>query len=110
MAETYAVLGQAAPSATTETVLLTVPAATQVVTSTLAITNLTGTAAHADLNVRPGGAAVTNAHANLRNATVDAYSTVWLTVGITLAAGDVISVRSDTADALAFSLYGTSIA
>ncbi len=107
--ETYSVLGQAAPTGTTETTLLTVGAAQQVVASTLAICNITANTCHADVNVRPGGAAVANAHANLRNTAIDPYTTLFVTIGLTLAATDVVSVRSDTGNGLAFSLYGTVI-
>lgn len=109
MAEAFAVLGQVAPTDTNETTLLTVASAHQVVASTLVICNLTANTVHADVNVRPAGAVVAAAHAQLRNAAIEPYSSVFLTVGLTLAATDVVSVKTDTANALAFSLYGTSI-
>ncbi len=109
MAETYSVLGQSAPTGTTETTLYTVASSTSVVVSTLTICNITASTAHADVNVRPAGAAVANAHAFLHNAAIDPYSTVTFTVGLTLADTDVISVKTDTANALAFGLYGTVI-
>ncbi len=108
--ETYSVLGQSAPTGTTETTLYTVPAVSSAVVSTLTICNFTASTAHADVNVRPAGASVVNAHAFMRNCAIDPYSTVTFTIGFTLATTDVISVKTDTASALAFAVYGAVIA
>ena len=45
MPTTYKVLGQSNPSATTATVLYTVPSATQAVVSSISVANLTSTSA-----------------------------------------------------------------
>jgi hypothetical protein len=89
--------------------MYTVPAATSVVASTLAICNVTSSSVVCDVNVKPLGAATTAVHALMRSASIDPNATVFLTVGLTLATTDVISVRSATANALAFHLYGTVI-
>ena len=109
MATTYKVLGQANPAATTATTLYTVPAATNAVVSTIVICNQTATAATYRISVRPAGAAQTNAMYVAYDVTVAASDSTALTLGITLAATDVITVYGSTAT-LSFSAYGSEIA
>jgi hypothetical protein len=104
----YKVLGQTAPSATTNTTLETVPAATQVVISTIAVCNRAATAATYRIAVRPAGATLANEHYIAYDATVAANNTTFITVGITLAATDVVTVYASTAN-LSFSAFGTEI-
>jgi hypothetical protein len=99
------VLGQSNPSATTLTTLYTVPSAKEAVVSTISVANLTATAATFRLAVRPAGASITNAHYIGYDITVGASDSTLITVGLTLAATDVISVYASTAN-LAFSAFG----
>ena len=99
------VLGQSNPSATTLTTLYTVPSAKEAVVSTISVANLTSTAATFRIAVRPGGASIANQHYIGYDITVGASDSTLITVGLTLATTDVISVYASTAN-LAFSAFG----
>jgi hypothetical protein len=108
MATTYKVLGQVNPSATTATTLYTVPAATQTVVSTISVCNQAGTAATFRIAVRPGGATLADEHYIVYGATVPASDATFFTLGLTLAATDVVTVYASSAD-LVFNAYGSEI-
>lgn len=109
MPNIYKILGQSAPSATTETVLYTVPAATSTVISTIAICNQAATAATYRIAVRPAAAGSTLAqHWIVFGATVDGSDSTMLSLGITLAAGDTIRVFASTST-MSFSAFGSEI-
>ena len=108
MATTYKVLGQVAPSATTTTTLETVPSATQVVVSTIAVCNRAATAATYRIAVRPAGATLANEHYIAYDAAISANNSTFITIGVTLAATDVITVYASTAN-LSFSAFGSEI-
>ena len=105
MATTYKVLGQSNPSATTATTLYTVPSATQTVVSTIVVCNQAASAATFRIAVRPAGASLANVHYLAYDVTVGAADTTIITVGITLATTDVITVYASTAN-LVFHAYG----
>lgn len=105
MATTYKVLGQSAPAATTNTDLYTVPSATSTVGSTLVIANRS-TSTTFRVAVRPGGAAIENKHYLIYDASVNQYDTVFLTIGMTLSATDIVTVYADSAN-LSFTLFGS---
>jgi hypothetical protein len=108
MPTTYKVLGQSAPSATTLTTLYTVPAATSAVISTIAIANRAGTSGTYRIAVRPAGASVANQHYIVYGATVAASDSILLTLGVTLATTDIISVYASSAD-MSFTAFGSEI-
>jgi hypothetical protein len=108
MPTTYKVLGQVAPSATTATTLDTVPSATQCVVSTIVVCNRAATAATFRVAVRPAGATLSNEHYIAYDSTIAANDIVALTMGITLAATDVVTVYASTAN-LSFSAFGSEI-
>lgn len=108
MATAYKVLGQSAPSATTDTTLYTVPASTQAVVSTISVCNRASAAATFRIAVRPDGAALANQHYVAYDVTVDGNATIPWTIGITLGDTDVITVRASTAN-VSFSAFGTEI-
>ena len=99
------VLGQSNPSATTLTTLYTVPSAKEAVVSTISVANLTATAATFRIAVRPAGASIANQHYIGYDITVGASDSTLITVGLTLAATDVISVYASTAN-LVFQAFG----
>jgi glucose-6-phosphate dehydrogenase assembly protein OpcA len=109
MPTVYKVLGQSNPSATTATTLYTVPSATSTVVSTISVANLTGTAATFRIAIRPAGATLANQHYLAYDVTVAASDTTVMTLGVTLATTDVITVYASTAN-LAFSAFGSEIA
>ena len=110
MATTYKILGQAAPSNTSNTDLYTVGAGKQTVVSTLTITNIGSASANATVYIRKAGATAANANTLLKAAAVAVADFKAITIGITLEATDVITVASSTADALSFQLFGSEMA
>jgi len=108
MATAYKVLGQSNPAATTATTLYTVPASTSTVVSTVVICNQTATAATFRLSVRPAGAAQTTAMYLAYDVTVGASDSTALTLGITMATTDVLTVYGSTAT-LSFTAFGSEI-
>lgn len=108
MATVYKVLGQSAPAATTATTLYTVPAATSTVVSSIVISNRASSSATYRISIRPAGAAQANQHYIAYDVTVGAADSTVLTLGITLATTDVITVYASTAN-LSFSAYGSEI-
>jgi glucose-6-phosphate dehydrogenase assembly protein OpcA len=99
------VLGQINPSATTATTLYTVPSAKSAVVSSLTICNQTASAATFRIAVRPAGATLAAVHYVAYDVTVGASDTTALTLGITLATTDVVTVYASTAT-LSFHAYG----
>ncbi len=108
MANIYKVLGQVAPSATTNTSLYTVPAATSTVCSTLVVCNR-GVSTTFRVAVRPAGAGIANEHYIVYDNYVNAGDSIFFTLGITLATTDVITVYAGHANT-SFNLYGSEIA
>ena len=108
MPTTYKVLGQSNPAATTATSLYTVPASTSTVVSSISICNLASSSATYRIAVRPAGAALANQHYLAYDVTVGASDTTIITVGLTLATTDVITVYSSTAN-LSFAAFGSEI-
>lgn len=102
------VLGQSNPAATTATTLYTVPSGKEAVVSTLVVANLTSTAATFRVAVRPAGAALANQHYVAYDVTVGASDSTALTLGLTLAATDVLTVYASTTT-LAFSAFGAEV-
>ena len=99
------VLGQVNPSATTATTLYTVPSAKSAVISTLTICNQTASAATFRIAVRPAGATLAAVHYVAYDVTVGASDTTALTLGVTLATTDVVTVYASSAT-LSFHAYG----
>ena len=99
------VLGQINPSATTATTLYTVPSAKSSVISSLTICNQASTAATFRVAVRPAGATLAAVHYVAYDVAVGAADTTALTLGITLATTDVVTVYASTAN-ISFHAYG----
>lgn len=108
MPQAHKVLGQSNPAATTLTTLYTVPSATQAVVSTVTICNLASSATTYRIAVRPAGASIANQHYVAYDAALPANDTVTLTLGVALAATDVVSVYAASAN-VAFHAYGVEI-
>jgi hypothetical protein len=108
MANILKVLGQSNPPATTATTLYTVPAANSAVVSTLTVCNQSSSADFFRIAVRPTGATLDPKHYIAYNSVIPALDSISLTIGITLAATDVITVYAGTAN-LSFNLFGTEI-
>jgi hypothetical protein len=109
MAATYKVLGQLAPSATTNTDLYTVGAGKSAVVSTITVCNRAASSATFRIAIRTGGAAISNEDYISYDSTVAANDTTALTLGITLAATDVLTVYASSAT-VSFNAFGSEIA
>jgi len=108
MANAYKVLGQSAPSATTDTDIYTVPSSTEAVISTIVIANRSNSDATYNIAVRPNGATIANEHYVAFSITVGQNDSTALTLGITMDAADVLTVQASSAD-LSFSVFGSEI-
>lgn len=109
MAVSYKILGQSAPSATTETVLYTVPAATETIVSTLTIANRSASDATLRVSVSDNGAATATKDYVVYDLTCAGNGFLAFTLGITLNATDVVRVYASSAN-LSFNLFGSEIA
>jgi len=108
MPQAYKVLGQSAPSATTLTSLYTVPSATSAVVSTITVCNRAAASKSFRLAVRPAGASIADQHYIAYDVVIAANDSTCLTLGLTLAATDVLSVYASAAD-LSFQAFGSEI-
>lgn len=102
----YKVLGQSAPAATTATDVYTVPSGKATVVATLTVCNRGTTAATYRVAVRPAGAALANQHYVAYDANLPGNASDFLTIGMTLAATDVVTVYASTAN-FSFSVFGS---
>jgi hypothetical protein len=98
------VLGQSNPSATTATTLYTVPSGKTAVVSTLVVANLS-TAATYRIAVRVAGATLAASQYIAYDVALSANDSTALTLGITLAATDVLTVYASTAN-VTFTAFG----
>jgi hypothetical protein len=103
----YKILGQAAPANTSNADLYTVPAATEAIVSSIAIANVTATAATYRIYIRDGGAAAADSNALVKDASAAANSTTTIGIGITLSATDVITIQSSISNAITVHAFGT---
>lgn len=108
MAVVYKVLGQSNPAATTATTLYTVPASTSTVVSTITICNQGSGSDTYRIAIRPAGATLAAQHYIAYNGVIPGFDTISLTIGITLATTDVVTVYAGTAN-LSFNLFGSEI-
>jgi hypothetical protein len=108
MPTTYKVLGQSAPSATTATTLYTVPSATSAVVSTINVCNRAVTSDTFRIAVRPAGASLATTHYIAYDTALAGNDAISVTIGISLATTDVITVYAGTAN-LTFSAFGAEV-
>jgi len=108
MATRYKVLGQVAPSATTNTTLYTVPSLKETIVSTLVVTNRGIALTEFDIAVRPGGETLADKHYIAKTVPINGADSTTITIGLTLTAGDVITVYAANAN-LSFSAFGSEI-
>ena len=84
------------------------PSATSAVVSTLVVANRAATAATYRIAIRPTGATVANEHYIAYDVALGASDSTTLTLGITLAATDVVTIYASTANT-SFNLFGSEI-
>lgn len=108
MAIEYKVLGQSAPSATTNTNLYIVPTGKQAIVSTITVANRAGSTATYRLAIRPNGATLSNEHYIAYDVVLAANDTTALTIGLSLGDEDVITAYASSAS-ISFGVFGSEI-
>jgi hypothetical protein len=108
MTTAYKILGQSSPSANTTTTLYTVPSSNVAVVSTMAICNQHSANANVSIAICAANAAVALANHIVKDALITTNDTIFLTLGVTMAATDTIRVTSSTAN-IGFSAFGSEI-
>lgn len=108
MANAFKVLAQSNPAATTDTDIYTVPASTEAVISTIIIANQDVTSDTYDIAIRPNNATLSAEHYIAKGVTVGAADSTTLTLGLTMDAADVLTVRAGGTD-LSFNVFGSEI-
>jgi hypothetical protein len=108
MAEAHKPLAQTNPSAATLTDSYTVPSATSAVVSSIVICNRGGTETSIRISVAVGGAANDNKQYLYYDLPLPANDTFIATIGVTLAATDVIRVYAADAQ-VSFNIFGVEI-
>jgi hypothetical protein len=109
MATSYKTLGQVDLTTTSLTDLVTVGAGKEVVISTIVVANRTATADSFRIAIRTGGDAIANKHYVAFDVPVAANDSTTLTLGISMVATDVLSVKATTADVLSINVFGAEI-
>jgi IMP cyclohydrolase len=106
----YKVLGRKAAAATTAEELYATPSSSAAVVSSIVVANRSATARTYRLAVKPAtGTTLANEHYIAYDVTIAANDSVALTLGITLAAGNVIVTYASAAD-LTFTAFGSELA
>jgi imidazoleglycerol phosphate dehydratase HisB len=108
MATTYKVLGQSGPAAATLTSAYTVPSATSAVVSTIHVLNRSGSTDTIRIAVRPAGETIANKHYLVYDLGITSGQFLTLTIGITLATTDVLSVYSRQGLSV-FNIFGSEV-
>ena len=115
MATAYKVLGQAVPAATTAagassslTTLYTVPSSTSAIVSSVTICNQSTSAQTYRVLVRVAGAGDTPKQYLAYDVLLGSNATDTLTLGLTLATTDIISIAASSAS-VSFNAYGSEI-
>jgi hypothetical protein len=109
LATAYKILGQSEPGTTSNANLYTVPAATEAIVSSIVVCNTSGTDSAFRIFVRDSGATATTGNAVAFDAPLTANTQAAFTLGITLSATDVLTVRSSVGAALTFTAFGSEL-
>lgn len=108
MATAYKVLGQANPSANTNADVYTVPSGKQALVSSIVACNTSSTPCSYRIAIRPDGATIATQHYIAYDAVLPGNTSDTITIGATLDAADIVTVRSSAATT-AFSVFGAEI-
>jgi hypothetical protein len=108
MAITYRVLGQRQPAANTLTDIYDVPSGNSTVISTVNICNQSSGISTFRLAIKPANATISGEHYVAFNTPLSPNDSLSLTMGVTLAQTDVVTVLSNSG-AVSFSLFGSEI-
>ena len=109
MPTTYKILGRKASAATTMEELYAVPSSTSAVVSTITVCNRAAAARTYRIAIKPAtGTTLATEHYIAYDVTIPAASSDTITLGITLATTDVVTVYASSAS-FSFSAFGTEI-
>ena len=108
MTITYKVLGMMNTTTNTTATLYTVPAATSTIISTLNVCSQSTSTSTFRIAVRPAGVTLAPQHYIAYETPLPANDSISITIGITLAATDVISVYANTSTT-SFAAFGSEI-
>jgi glucose-6-phosphate dehydrogenase assembly protein OpcA len=108
MATSYKVLGQSSPLSGNNTTLYTVPTSTEAIVSTITVANRGTVGTSYRIAVRPDGASIALQHYIAYDVTLDKNSTQALTFGLTMNAGDILTVYASSSE-VSFNAFGTEI-
>jgi len=108
MPTTLSVLGQIKPAAATNEDAYTVPADTAAVLSSIVACNVGAVATTVRVAIRVGGASISDEHYIQHDTSLDGDSTLAFKYGITLSAGDVVTVYCGNGTT-AFNLFGSEV-
>jgi hypothetical protein len=108
MPNTYKSLAQSNPSAATLTDAYTVPASTSTVVSSIVVCNRSSAATQFRISVQVANAADDNKQYLYYDTVIPGNDTFVATLGITLAATDVIAVYA-TLSTLSFNIFGVEL-
>lgn len=108
MATAYKVLGQVADASANDVTLYTVPSSTETIISTIAVANREAAENTFRIAIKVNGGSVANEDYINYNTTIGANDSIYLTLGLTLDAADVISVGASDAN-VTFSVFGSEL-
>lgn len=108
MATAYKVIAQASPSANTDVDVYTVPSATEAVLSTISVANRSESLSVYSIAIRVDGASLSDKDYIVYRSELPPTTSIFLTLGITLSAADVITVRSSSGQ-ISFNIFGSEI-
>ena len=108
MANTFKVLGQSLPAATTLTDIYSVPNGNSTIISTVNVCNQSNGISTFRLAVKPANASISGVHFIAFDTAVTPNDSLALSMGMTLAQTDVVTVYSNSG-AASFSVFGSEI-
>ena len=108
MATNYKVLGQEDDASAGNVTLYTVPGSTETVVSSIIVCNRASAGKTFRIAVRPNGETIDNKHFISFDTAIGANDSIFLTLGLTLDAADVIAVTGSDGN-VGFSVFGSEI-
>jgi hypothetical protein len=108
MATNYLTLGQVNPTSNTATTLYTVPSLTQAVVSTITICNAASATGTYRIAVRKAGETLSQKQYIAYDSTVLGNDTIGLTLGVSLGAGDILTIYASSAS-VSFNAFGSEV-
>lgn len=108
MTDTLKILGQLTPAANNLEDLYTVPSSTQTSVSSVIVCNQSGANIQFSISVAVNGAGNSAKQYLYFNIFLDANDSFVATLGLSLSAGDVVRVKTDT-ETVSFNMFGVEV-